>query len=95
MSSSGLDLPMKVVDMFGTGLPVVGWSQFEAWPELVQEGINGKGFDNAEELSELLVDLFSKDGAKLKPLKEGALKECNKRWNEEWDSVAGKIFRLT
>jgi beta-1,4-mannosyltransferase len=94
-SSSGLDLPMKVVDMFGTGLPVVGWSQFEAWSELVKEDVNGKGFGSAEELSDLLIDLFKNDGAKLKPLRKGALKECDRRWDQEWDSVAGKLFRLT
>jgi beta-1,4-mannosyltransferase len=94
-SSSGLDLPMKVVDMFGTGLPVVGWSQFQAWPELVKEDVNGKGFGSAQELSDLLIELFGNDGVKLKKLRKGALKECNRRWDQEWDSVAGKVFRLT
>jgi beta-1,4-mannosyltransferase len=94
-SSSGLDLPMKVVDMFGTGLPVAGWSKFEAWPELVREGINGRGFGNAKELNDVLLDLFSGNGAKLQHLQKGALKECKQRWDAEWDHVAGRIFGLT
>jgi len=94
MSSSGLDLPMKVVDMFGTGLPVIGWSKFEAWPELVHEGVNGKGFGSSQELTKLLMGLFSNDGQQLKPLREGALKECGRRWDDEWDHVAGRILRL-
>jgi beta-1,4-mannosyltransferase len=95
MSSSGLDLPMKVVDMFGTGLPIVGWSKFEAWPELVHEGVNGRGFQSSQELTERLVELFGRNGQRLKPLRDGALKECERRWDQEWDSVAGRIFRLT
>ncbi|KAB2574121.1 hypothetical protein BFW01_g5369 [Lasiodiplodia theobromae] len=91
MSSSGVDLPMKVVDMFGAGLPVVGWSQFEAWSELVKEGVNGKGFGSSAELRELLLELFTNDEG-LARLKEGALKECDKRWDDEWDAKAGKIF---
>src|ERR1700761_5893962 len=91
MSSSGLDLPMKVVDMFGTGLPVVGWSKFEAWSELVHEGVNGRGFGSSQELAGLLVELFDHNGQKLKPLRIGALKECDRRWDQEWDHVAGRI----
>ena len=62
-SSSGVDLPMKVVDMFGAGLPVVGWSNFESWAELVVEGVNGRGFRSAEDLINTLVDLFGGDEA--------------------------------
>ncbi|OMP81598.1 Chitobiosyldiphosphodolichol beta-mannosyltransferase [Diplodia seriata] len=91
MSSSGVDLPMKVVDMFGAGLPVVGWSQFEAWSELVKEGINGKGFASSAELRELLLELFTRDD-ELTRLKQGALKECDNRWDDEWGTKAAKIF---
>lgn len=84
---------MKVVDMFGTGLPVAGWSQFEAWPELVQEGKNGRGFGSSEELSSILQELFG-DASKLQKLREGAMQECKRRWNDEWMPVAGKLFQL-
>ncbi|KAL1859886.1 mannosyltransferase [Paecilomyces lecythidis] len=92
-SSSGVDLPMKVVDMFGAGLPVVGWDRFEAWPELVTEGVNGRGFGSAEQLVEHLVDLFG-NPAKLAVLREGALKEGSRRWDDEWDPIAGRLFGL-
>ncbi|KAJ5231915.1 CAZyme family GT33 [Penicillium citrinum] len=93
-SSSGVDLPMKVVDMFGAGLPVVGWSQFEAWPELVTEGVNGMGFGSATELMERLVDLFG-DDQKLAKLRGGAQKESLRRWDDEWNPIAGTLFGLT
>lgn len=92
-SSSGVDLPMKVVDMFGTGLPVLGWSRFEAWPELVTEDVNGKGFGSATELSDLLSDVLGNNET-LDRLRKGALLECGRRWDEEWDPVAGKLLGL-
>lgn len=93
-SSSGVDLPMKVVDMFGTGLPVAGWSGFEAWPELVQEGKNGLGFESAERLAEILEELFGEDGEKLFELRRGAMAECKRRWDDEWMPIAGRLFQL-
>ncbi|OOO08212.1 hypothetical protein OAory_01047120 [Aspergillus oryzae] len=92
-SSSGVDLPMKVVDMFGAGLPVVGWNRFEAWPELVTEGVNGRGFGSSNELVEELVDLFG-DTSKLDRLRVGAQKESTRRWDDEWNPVAGKLLGL-
>ncbi|KAL8917511.1 MAG: hypothetical protein Q9208_007916 [Pyrenodesmia sp. 3 TL-2023] len=93
-SSSGVDLPMKVVDMLGVGLPVIGWNGFAAWPELIQDGINGRGFHTSAELSELLVDLFGQDSKQLQRLREGAMLEGGRRWDDEWDPVAGKLLGL-
>ncbi|KAI1933257.1 mannosyltransferase [Ophidiomyces ophidiicola] len=93
-SSSGVDLPMKVVDMFGAGLPVVGWNKYEAWAELVTEGVDGRGFSSAEELSKQLIDLFGQDRSDLESLRHGARNASKRRWGDEWDSVAGKLLRL-
>lgn len=91
-SSSGVDLPMKVVDMFGAGLPVAGWGDYQAWPELVKENINGMGFKDAAGLASILATLFLKSSQVLTKLKEGALQECKWRWDDEWDTVAGNLF---
>jgi beta-1,4-mannosyltransferase len=103
-SSSGVDLPMKVVDMFGAGLPVAGYSNYESWPELVTEGVNGRGFVTSEELKAILVELFDNDpktkakawkpSAALEILRFGALEEGRRRWDDEWDRVAGRVFGL-
>lgn len=92
VSSSGVDLPMKVVDMFGAGLPVVGWDDFEAWPELVTEGVNGIGFRDVKGLQAVLVDLFGGGDKMLQHLKEGAIKEGERRWDEEWNPVMGRLL---
>ncbi|MBE7179637.1 MAG: glycosyltransferase [Terriglobus roseus] len=92
-SSSGVDLPMKVVDMFGAGLPVAA-AKFDALPELVKEGINGRSFSTPKDLVDLLVELFSGNGTQLGKLKEGAMEESERRWDDEWVPIAGKLFQL-
>ncbi|CAD7936589.1 unnamed protein product [Amoebophrya sp. A25] len=58
-SSSGLDLPMKVVDMFGMAeLPVIA-RNFPALPELVENEKNGYVFSSKEELANRVVEVVN------------------------------------
>lgn len=95
MSSSGVDLPMKVVDMFGAGLPVAAYSGYESFRELVREGENGTGFETAEGLAGILQRLLSENGkGELEYLRKGAVKEGSRRWDEEWDGTVGRVLGL-
>ena len=56
-SSSGYDLPMKVVDMFSAGLPCLAIGGYPSLSELVVDGVNGKVFYSSEQLAEqILID---------------------------------------
>lgn len=92
-SSSGLDLPMKVVDMFGAGLPVVAYGGYEAWHELVKDGVNGEGFESSEQLAEILMRLLGKESTPtMQKLVQGAREESKTRWETEWDTHAGQML---
>ncbi|KAG9443785.1 hypothetical protein H6P81_015125 [Aristolochia fimbriata] len=90
-SSSGLDLPMKVVDMFGCGLPVCALS-FSCIEELVTVEENGLLFSSSSDLADNLLTLFKDfpDGCStLNSLREGALaKGASTRWATEWEQQA-------
>ncbi|EGG01422.1 family 33 glycosyltransferase, partial [Melampsora larici-populina 98AG31] len=96
-SSSGLDLPMKVVDMFGCGLPVCA-RNFACISELVKHNKNGLVFDTEAELASQLESLLSGfpdnqlEDCQLNKLRDGINSNTygvNKRawsnWDEEWE----------
>lgn len=96
-SSSGLDLPMKVVDMFGCGLPVCAYD-FECLKELVKDGCNGYIFKSSGDLYQHLLDWFSnfpnneEQNEKVKKFKIELEAFQNLRWRENWNCVALKHF---
>lgn len=95
-SSSGLDLPMKIVDMFGSGLPVCAF-KYNCIEELVKLGENGLLFSDSSELSNLLMMLFKGFPDKcedLKALKDGAMAAASSsRWSDEWETHAFPLIQ--
>lgn len=92
-STSGVDLPMKVVDLFGVGVPVAAFG-FYALRELVKHRENGIVFKDGQDLGENLKTLFNPSSRELERLKMGAMKETHDRWDENWDNIAAPVFGL-
>uniref|UniRef100_A0A8R1HID3 Uncharacterized protein n=1 Tax=Caenorhabditis japonica TaxID=281687 RepID=A0A8R1HID3_CAEJA len=85
-STSGLDLPMKVVDMFGAKVPVLA-KRFKCIGELVYDGINGRLFDDSEELYEQITELakgFPADCPDLDMLKNHVRNHNYMPWETMW-----------
>eukprot|EP01102_Stenamoeba_stenopodia_P005205 TRINITY_DN15731_c0_g1_i1.p1 TRINITY_DN15731_c0_g1~~TRINITY_DN15731_c0_g1_i1.p1 ORF type:complete len:461 (-),score=128.51 TRINITY_DN15731_c0_g1_i1:49-1431(-) len=92
-SSSNLDLPMKVVDMFGCKLPVCALG-FECLDELVQHQNNGLVFQDREELAEHLNSLLSSFHLGDTQLLDKLQKNIELgSWNDEWDRCVFPHFR--
>ena len=56
-STSGLDLPMKVLDLFGCEVPVLA-HDFTCLNELVKDRVNGRIFSTSDELASLMYTLL-------------------------------------
>lgn len=61
-STSGLDLPMKIVDMFSVGLPVVALN-YKCLHELVHDRVNGRLFSSSDGLCDHLCELLPTIGS--------------------------------
>lgn len=85
-STSGLDLPMKVVDMFGAGLPVLALD-FPTIPDLVVHGKNGLVFQaDAASLAQSLEVAFrdyKNPNSTLATLRANVA--MNETWDDMWD----------
>jgi beta-1,4-mannosyltransferase len=93
-SSSGLDLAMKVADMFACGLPVFALDYGECLAEQVRHGVNGLVFASANELAERLCEAFAgfpADTATLDRLRPGAVASGRRRWIDEWNDTAAVV----
>jgi beta-1,4-mannosyltransferase len=91
-SSSGFDLPMKIADMFGAGLPVIALG-YPALSERVRDGENGSLFTNAAGLATIWRKLFAPGGADaLAALKRASAAAGRERWLDGWQSEAAPVL---
>lgn len=86
-SSSGVDLPMKIVDMFGSHLPVCALSYPCLADEMVREGENGMLFTSPSELVDNLQELFETKG-RVAQMVEYLEQHPYGRWDDEWQMHA-------
>ena len=86
-SSSGLDLPMKIADLFGVHVPVLAFDYGDCLREVVQPGVNGLLFKTADELAGCLETTLGDSGGarpELERLRAGARRPTALHWNEAW-----------
>lgn len=86
-SASGLDLPMKIMDFFGSGVPVLALDYGPCLAEAVSEDVNGLLFADANALSDVLVRLVTSGRPMVEPLRPGALDAGRLRWDHTWTDV--------
>lgn len=101
-SSSGLDLPMKVVDMFGSRLPVLA-IKFPCLNELVIHDSNGLVFEDADEFNSQLQRVLlnynhpEEDGGDSGKLLDSYRTNVDKfrlrTWTHEWDEHVLPCFK--
>ena len=94
-STSGLDLPMKALDMLGVGLPVLAIN-FPALSELIKHGENGIIFEDASGLATNLLHLMSVEETKsvenrktfdLSYLRNNVENYRLDSWDENWNKI--------
>lgn len=94
-SSSGVDIPMKVVDLFGAGVPVCALDYGACLAERVRHGENGLLFSTARQLADVLFDLFEtfpSGTTLLDRLRTGARRAARPTWEEGWNTEARSLL---
>jgi len=94
-SSSGLDIPMKVADLFGAGVPVCALDYGATLAERVRHGSNGLLFSTAEQLANVLFELFEtfpSDDQTFERLRTGARNSARMSWEEGWAREARPVL---
>mmetsp|Transcript_15823 Transcript_15823/g.20657 ORF Transcript_15823/g.20657 Transcript_15823/m.20657 type:complete len:498 (+) Transcript_15823:131-1624(+) len=101
-STSGLDLPIKILDYFGCEVPVCA-HRFSCLDELVQDDVNGRTFEKPDELSNILLELLeplesAKPNQRFGNHSFGALERYSTQiqgqllWSENWPTNAWPVL---
>ena len=97
-STSDLDLPMKILDMFGCEVPVCAVN-YECLDELVKDGVNGRVFSKTcdRELAEQFLHLLIEKRGEDKKISGDLAKFRNNirgmtKWRENWKAQAHDLI---
>ena len=96
-SSSGVDLPIKVIDMLGAGLPVATFAYHACVYEQIELNVNALTFVSGEELGDILWRLFHQSAMhwnELQKLKTGAMQDMT-LWDDVWTQNAAPLLLAT
>jgi len=95
-SSSGLDLPMKICDMFGAALPVCALDYGDTLRQLVTPEQNAVLFSDARSLAACLDHLFRSWPARSEAWQQlqagAAAAAAGPRWTEGWQREARALI---
>jgi beta-1,4-mannosyltransferase len=94
-SASGLDLPMKVADLLGAGLPVCALDYGPTLREILRPDQNGLLFSSAADLAAQLEALFRgfpDDAPLLERLRQNVQQSRAECWTDGWSAVARPLF---
>ena len=94
-SASGLDLPMKIADLFGAGVPVLALDYGPCLREQLREGENGLLYTDAAGLAGWLYELFKGfpgPAPMLERLRANLVRHPAMRWEEGWKAEAAAVF---
>ncbi len=94
-SSSGLDLPMKIADFRGPGVPVAAYDYAPVLSEALTNGSEGVTFKDPGQLANLLVALATGNADPDGPLarsRQWIASHPSPRWDDQWRSVAAPVF---
>jgi beta-1,4-mannosyltransferase len=94
-SSSGLDLPMKLADLRGAGVPVATYDYAPVLGEVMSTGQEGVTFRDPGELANILVSVASQamtaDSALAKS-RAWLAQHPPERWDAQWDASARRVL---
>ena len=95
-SSSGLDLPMKLADFRGAGVPICAYDYAPVLNEVVTPGREGVTFRDPGELSAVLMALATADLSvvpKFAAARTWLAANPAERWEEQWQSRASAFVK--
>jgi beta-1,4-mannosyltransferase len=94
-SSSGLDLPMKLADLRGSGVPVAAFDYAPVLGEVMTPGHEGVTFRDPGDLASVLVATATRShaaGSMVEQSRAWLAENPPERWDDQWEAMARAIL---